>query len=69
MRMVTRELDIARHAQRIVHFRGELVAADEVVREPVAAEAELARVADLQSTRAAALTSPPSRLTTPEPKV
>jgi hypothetical protein len=55
------ELDTARHAPRIACLRDELVAADEVVREPVAAEAELPRVTDLRSTRAAApdLATPP----------
>jgi len=42
--IVTHEPDIARHAQRIIHFRDGLLARDESVSEPASAEAELRRL-------------------------
>jgi putative ABC transport system ATP-binding protein len=49
--MVTHEMDIALHGQRIIHLRDGLVEGDEVVTKQRDAERDLARVADLDTDR------------------
>jgi putative ABC transport system ATP-binding protein len=49
--MVTHEMDIALHCERIVHLKDGQIEGDEKVTHPKDAEAELARVADLDTDR------------------
>jgi putative ABC transport system ATP-binding protein len=49
--MVTHEMDIALHCERIVHLKDGMVEGDEQVTRPKDAETELARVADLDTDR------------------